>query len=181
MSQLSASPTFFEGFRGFFVKLWRESRGLARATQIGLGYLFATADSRKVVTELYPDPLSSRTPDELPTRSRGFLENDILRCTGCRECERVCPTKCIRVEVESGPKPGKMWVNTFDIDYSRCLFCGLCTESCEPLSLTHTRKYERAVERLSDLTVSFGRGAVSSTTRDLWRRQRESQEGQRHD
>ncbi|MGZ3688928.1 MAG: hypothetical protein ACXVBW_11540, partial [Bdellovibrionota bacterium] len=42
-----------------------------------LPYLFRAGDLRKEVTEQYPDPISSKTADDLPPRTRGLLFNDI--------------------------------------------------------------------------------------------------------
>lgn len=142
-------------------------------------YLFRSGELRREVTEEYPDPISSRTADDLPARSRGLLENDIDRCTGCQECERICPTQAIRVESEIGPDPGKAWVSVFNIDFSRCVFCGLCVESCFPGSLRHSRKYEGAVHNLSEMVTQFGKGEVTETQRAKWavlRQQAESEE-----
>jgi formate hydrogenlyase subunit 6/NADH:ubiquinone oxidoreductase subunit I len=120
------------------------------------------------VTEGYPDPISSKTADDLPTRSRGLLFNDIDRCTGCGDCEAVCPSRCIKVEHEPAADVTKAWVSVFDIDFSRCIFCGLCVEVCQPGSLIHTRQYEGAAYQLSDLTASFGRGQVTEEHRARW-------------
>lgn len=142
-------------------------------------YLFNAGDYRKEVTEQYPDPISSRTPDDLPPRNRGLLYNDIEKCTGCRECEKVCPTRCFHIETEPGADSGKIWVATFNIDYSRCTFCGLCVDLCTPQSLAHSRQYEGAVYDLRDLVTSFGRGHVTPEQREKWaiiRRQNENDE-----
>jgi formate hydrogenlyase subunit 6/NADH:ubiquinone oxidoreductase subunit I len=56
----------------------------------------------------------------------------------------------------------------FDIDFSRCIFCGLCVEACQPNSLVHTRNFERAVENPSDLIASFGRGRITPEQRAKW-------------
>lgn len=171
----SSSQTFFGSFRGYFAALLRSLLTLWRGLSTGLSYLLSNSDAKKEVTELYPDPVSSRTPDELPTRSRGLLKNDIQRCTGCYACSEVCPTGCFEIHTEEGPKPGKLWVSTFNIDFSKCLFCGLCVEACEPASLTHSRRYEGAAEQVSDLRAAYGRGPISREMRERWRRQRELQ------
>ncbi len=131
-------------------------------------YLLRWGDLRKEVTEGYPDPISSKTADDLPTRSRGLLFNDIDRCTGCGECEKVCPSRCIKIKDEPGADPSKLWVSVFDIDFSRCIFCGLCVEVCQPGSLAHTRQYEGAAYQVSDLVASFGRGTVTDEHRSKW-------------
>ena len=139
-------------------------------------YLFSAGEERKEVTEQYPDPISSRTADDLPPRSRGLLFNDIERCTGCRECELTCPTHCILIEAEPGSEVDKIWVSSFKIDFSKCIFCGLCVESCLPQSLKHTKQYEGAVYSLASLVTEFGRGGITSQQRERWARMRKQNE-----
>ena len=113
---------------------------------------------RKEVTEQYPDPVSSKTVDDLPPRTRGLLHNAIKQCIGCHECEKVCPVQCIRIESERLLDTGKEWVSVFDIDHSQCIFCGLCVEVCPTGSLTHSKRYEGAGLSRSQLVESFGEG-----------------------
>ena len=142
-------------------------------------YLFSAGEYRKEVTEQYPDPISSRTPDDLPSRSRGLLYNDIERCTGCKDCETVCPTHCISIETEPGSDAAKVWVSTFDVDFAKCIFCGLCVEACPPQSLVHSRQYEGAVYQLSSMITRFGRGSVTLEQRERWTAMRNmSEEGE---
>ena len=141
-------------------------------------YLFSAGENRKEVTEQYPDPISARTADDLPARTRGLLYNDIERCTGCMECEMVCPTQCIRVKTEPGSDATKVWVTSFDIDFAKCVFCGLCVEACLPQSLVHTKQYEGAVYQISGLVSHFGRGHVTAEQREKWASmRRHSEEG----
>lgn len=137
-------------------------------------YLFNMGEKRREATELYPDPISSRTPDELPARSRGVLHNDIQRCTGCRECETICPTKAIALESEVGPDTSKVWIGQFDIDLGRCIQCGYCVEVCPPNSLIHTRKYEVTTVDRPSLVIHFGRGRITEDQRAKWALMREA-------
>jgi NAD(P)H-quinone oxidoreductase subunit I len=154
----------------YFRNVIRGGRSIAHSCFTALPYLMSvnTGELRKEVTEQYPDPVSSRTADDLPPRSRGLLFNDIEKCTGCKECERICPVNCITIENEPGADISKTWVAVFDIDFARCTFCGLCVETCAPASLAHTKQYEGAVYELKDLVASFGRGHVTSEQRSKW-------------
>jgi formate hydrogenlyase subunit 6/NADH:ubiquinone oxidoreductase subunit I len=158
---------------------WWAIRSVLGSCLTAVPYVVGAGEHRKEVTEQYPDPISSKTADDLPPRSRGLLYNDINRCTGCRECEKVCPSKCIRVENEPGPDPSKIWVAVFDIDFAKCIFCGLCVDVCLPASLVHTKQYESAVYAVPDLVASFGRGHVTIEQREKWaaiRQQNEADE-----
>lgn len=166
--------SIFSTLRGYFRDAAWGVRSVFRSFMTALPYLIGAGELRKEMTEEYPDPISSRTADDLPPRSRGLLFNDIDRCTGCKECEKVCPAQCIKVENEAGADAQKIWVAVFDIDFSKCVFCGLCTEICEPQSLIHTKQYEGAVYVLKDLVTSFGRGYVTPEQRSKWAAMRQA-------
>lgn len=58
-------------------------------------------------------------------------ESGELKCTACKICAGACPSHCITVEMlkdEEG-KPKKTPAR-YDIDISRCIFCGYCVEAC---------------------------------------------------
>ena len=173
MTSPSVSASIFE----YFKNLWRGMRSLSGSFFTALPYLLnvKSGDLKKEVTEQYPDPVSSRIADELPPRTRGLLVNDIDRCTGCRECEVACPVRCITVEAEPGNIPSKLWVSVFDIDFSRCVFCGLCVEVCQPGSLVHTKNYEKSTLTPGELVASFGRGRVTPEQRLKWARMRDAE------
>ena len=153
------SSSVFHAIGSYVKNVCRGAWSIAGACSTVLPYLFRWGDLHNEVTEDYPDPVSSKTADDLPPRSRGFLMNDIDRCTGCGECQKVCPVECIRIESEPGADSSKIWVSIFDIDFSKCIFCGLCVEVCLPASLTHTKKYEGSAYDLRDLVARYGRWA----------------------
>ncbi len=121
-------------------------------------HFFNRDEIRKIDTEFYPDPVSSRGKDDFPARARGLLFNEIEKCTGCGDCTKVCPTNCIEVETQVIERNRRPWVSKFDIDFSKCVFCGYCVEVCEPNSLTQTKEVQPAVFNPADLKTSFGRG-----------------------
>ncbi len=61
-------------------------------------------------------------------------------CIGCTFCARTCPDYCLKVErVDT---PGARCVTTYDLDLSKCCFCGLCAEQCPTMALVHSGQYE---------------------------------------
>src|SRR5437588_9066874 len=97
---------------------------------------FSTA-GRKPVTRQYPE-----VHMPIPERERAFPlllwdENiDEPFCTGCQACERACPVECMTVTMRDNPafKAGtskrRKIVDTFWIDYGRCMRCNICVEVC---------------------------------------------------
>jgi NADPH-dependent glutamate synthase beta subunit-like oxidoreductase/formate hydrogenlyase subunit 6/NADH:ubiquinone oxidoreductase subunit I len=61
-------------------------------------------------------------------------------CVGCTFCARTCPDYCIRVERVDDP--GARCLTRYELDLSKCCFCGLCAEQCPTNALTHTGQYE---------------------------------------
>lgn len=149
---------------------------LFSALRASLPYLFSVKERAKEVTEQYPDPISSRSPEDLPPRSRGMIKNSIEKCTGCGDCVKVCPVQCIQMQTEPGASSTKLWVSVFDIDFSSCSFCGLCVEFCIPNSLSHTHEYELSSSNLLDLSVSYGSGQVTNEQREKWASLRQARE-----
>lgn len=123
-----------------------------------LEHIFNVSEVRKIDTEFYPDPVSSRSKDDFPARSRGMIFNEIDKCTGCGDCISVCPTACINLEVEAVSMSKKNWVSVFDVDFSNCIFCGKCVDICDPKSLIQTKETQPAVSSVQELKISFGRG-----------------------
>ncbi|HSE14760.1 MAG TPA: NADH-quinone oxidoreductase subunit I, partial [Candidatus Deferrimicrobium sp.] len=91
---------------------------------------------------------------EIPQGYRGFLHNDILRCTACTMCVKVCPVDCISLESVRGADK-KMVLASYDINIGRCMYCGLCVEVCPPKSLKHTSGYEMASVDRGELILHF--------------------------
>jgi NADH-quinone oxidoreductase subunit I len=60
-------------------------------------------------------------------------------CTSCMICARECPTWCITIDSHSetvadlpaGARPRTEHVlDSFAIDWSLCMYCGICIEEC---------------------------------------------------
>ena len=122
------------------------------STAIKRFFLYDIAKGMAItLRHLVKKPVTLQYPDErweTAERFRGFLgltrdfQTGEENCIGCLNCEKACPVDCITI-VTDGKGRG-MFAHEFYIDYMRCMYCGLCTESCPttPKSIVHTNQYE---------------------------------------
>ena len=47
----------------------------------------------------------------------------------CKLCEAICPAQAITIEAEER-MDGSRRTTRYDIDMTKCIYCGLCQESC---------------------------------------------------
>ena len=73
-----------------------------------------------------------------PTRARGVIALKEENCTVCMLCARECPDWCIYIEShkQTAPAPEggrprvRNMLDRFAIDFSLCMYCGICIEAC---------------------------------------------------
>lgn len=100
---------------------------------------------RQPTTGTYPDVMP-----HVPVHFRGRLaltvnpETGENLCISCRQCERVCPDKCIDITAHKSPETNKLELIDFKIDHGLCMFCGLCTEVCPTSCIINTTDFEMA-------------------------------------
>ncbi|MFI7588055.1 4Fe-4S binding protein [Spongisporangium articulatum] len=107
-------------------------------------------------TAEYPD-----VKPPLPPRSRGVIALLEENCTVCMLCARECPDWCIYIEShkETVPaaEPGgrdrqRNMLDRFAIDFSLCMYCGICIEACPFDALFWSPEFEYAEFDIRDLT-----------------------------
>ena len=140
--------------------------GNASAIAKGMGVTFKEMMA-PTVTEDYPDG-----PAMLQERFRGKHElqrdvNGMEKCVACFLCSAACPANCIYIEAEENKdrqriSGGERYASVYNIDYSRCIFCGYCVEACPTDAITHGHGFELAsydtstlVMRKEDMLVPF--------------------------
>jgi NADH-quinone oxidoreductase subunit I len=131
-----------------------QRRGLPGAGLIkGLAVTARTMTQRSV-THQYPDEAP-----ELPPRSRGVIALLEENCTSCMLCARECPDWCIYIDShkETIPAPPggrertRNVLDRFAIDFSLCMYCGICIEVCPFDALFWSPEFEYSEFDIKDL------------------------------
>jgi NADH-quinone oxidoreductase subunit I len=107
---------------------------------------------------------------DLPARSRGVIGLLEENCTVCMLCARECPDWCIYIESHKEPMPpepgtparrgGRQVRNALDrfaIDFSLCMYCGICIEVCPYDALFWSPEFSYAETDIRELTHERGR------------------------
>src|SRR5258707_14520308 len=119
-----------DSVRDYFHNIHDTIRSVIIGMKITLKYCF-----QKTVVVQYPEQRLTPAP-----RYRGIHEFEDQKCIACDLCAKACPVDCIYIDKtaprkidrhtglvnETDPKNGKLL--RFAIDYSKCLFCALCTD-----------------------------------------------------
>jgi NADH-quinone oxidoreductase subunit I len=111
-------------------------KGLFRIVQ-SLGVTLKYVPVRPITVQ-YPEE-----PVQIYPRFRG--RHQLMRHEdGCALCAAYCPVNCIYVEAaenteEERHSPGERYAKVYEINMSRCIFCGFCEEACptEAIVLRH--------------------------------------------
>src|SRR5580704_318202 len=129
--------------------------GAAGAVLNGMGVTLKEMMS-PTVTENYPDE-----PPKLQERFRGVHvlqrdEHGLEKCVACFLCAAACPAMCIYIEAAENTEKvrisgGERYAKVYNIDYSRCIFCGYCVEACPTDAITHGHDFEIASYNTSTL------------------------------
>jgi NADH-quinone oxidoreductase subunit I len=161
-----------DSVRSYFRNIYDNVTSLAIGMKITLKYCF-----QKTVVVQYPEQRLSFAP-----RYRGIHEFEADKCIACDQCAKACPVDCIYIDKTAPRKIDKKLgiVNMSDkkngqllrfaIDYSKCLFCALCTEPC-PTECIHMGKlHDLSSYSREDVVVEFAELAKQNlrTPVPLW-------------
>jgi NADH-quinone oxidoreductase subunit I len=124
--------------------------------------------TRRSVTAQYPD-----VQPELPPRSRGVIALLEENCTVCMLCARECPDWCIYIDSHKEVVPAKEEgardrtrnvLDRFAIDFSLCMYCGICIEACPFDALFWSPEFAYSELDIRDLTHERDRLATWMAT-----------------
>ena len=112
--------------------------------------------TRRHHTVEYPD-----VKPQLPPRSRGVIALTEENCTSCMLCARECPDWCIYIDshkeeipptTPGGRARQRNVLDRFAIDFSLCMYCGICIEVCPFDALHWSPEFEYAELDIRELT-----------------------------
>ena len=124
------------------------------ALRRGFGLTFRSM-FREPVTWEYPENPKPVAPRFHGRHVLNRHPDGLEKCVGCELCAWVCPADAIYVEgADNTPEerysPGERYGRVYQINYLRCIFCGLCLEACPTRALTMSHEYELAFDNRDD-------------------------------
>ena len=118
---------------------------------------YAPASTIQFLNSVTKGELQMIPPVPVPYKFRGKIAFNKERCTGCRLCIDVCPTKAIEFIPEE--KKVKIFV-------SRCCFCAQCVDICPPGVLSMTDEFLLAnSDKYADELVVMDSGEIQGSVR----------------
>ena len=116
---------------------------------IGLGLTGRYLFSRKITIQ-YPEETTPQSPRFRGLHALRRYPNGEERCIACKLCEAVCLAMAITIESELREDNTRR-TTRYDIDLTKCIFCGFCEESCPVDSIVETRIFDYHGEERGDL------------------------------
>src|SRR5476649_491044 len=119
-------------------------------TQVRSLWMIGMHAFAKRETQMYPEEKVN-----VPARYRGriMLTRDPdgeERCVACNLCAVACPVGCISLQ-KAETEDGRWYPDFFRINFSRCIFCGLCEEDWPTTEIQLTPDFEMAEFKRQDL------------------------------
>jgi formate hydrogenlyase subunit 6/NADH:ubiquinone oxidoreductase subunit I len=134
------------------MKLSAVIRVLKQSLALSAAYLRRRRTRFKSVVEKYPDVISGKAPLDMFSNFRGYVRNDLSKCTGCSACIPVCPVKALDFKSESR-LDGSIHVQEFRINLGKCFSCSACIDVCPEASLSYSKDFELVSGRSEDLVM----------------------------
>ncbi|MBI4432581.1 MAG: NADH-quinone oxidoreductase subunit I [Candidatus Omnitrophica bacterium] len=103
---------------------------------VGMGITFRYF-FKKPVTVIYP---KERIPIKRFKGPINFVVDEKSgdhKCIACNACIKVCPSRCMSLEIGKSAADGKRVLTDFKVNYMLCSLCSLCIDVCPTDALKH--------------------------------------------
>src|SRR5680860_1105937 len=130
--------------------------GLLKGLGVTIKHLF-----KRPSTLMYPHERNDLAP-----RTRGVIALMDENCTVCMLCSRECPDWCIYIDShketvppakEGGRARTRNVLDRFAIDFSLCMYCGICVEVCPFDALWWSPEFEYSEYGIDELLHEMDR------------------------
>ena len=81
---------------------------------------------QRKITVQFPEEKTPYSPRFRGLHAQRRYANGEERCIACKLCEAVCPAMAITIESEARPDDKTRRTSRYDIDLTKCIFCGFC-------------------------------------------------------
>ncbi len=117
---------------------------------------------RKPVTVEFPAVIRPRAERFRASFALPDDEHGELACIGCLACERICPSRVIKMKPapkRESPVTGKKraYVDEFFLDLTACIQCELCIQVCNSDAICMVREPETPAFSREDLVLDLAR------------------------
>ena len=65
-------------------------------------------------------------------------------CVACLQCEKICPSFCIKIDGGKVEGMKRKRASKFEVDFALCSLCGLCIDVCPTDTLEYSKLYDDA-------------------------------------